>query len=171
MSIDIKTPAELEKMRVAGRLAAEVLQVVAPHVKPGVTTAELDRICHDHIVNVQKAIPANIGYGGGPGRIPFPATVCTSVNNVICHGIPSEGKVLKDGDILNIDVTVIKDGWHGDTSRMYYVGEPSVMARRLVEATREAMFRGIRAVKPGATLGDVGHAIQQYAESERFSVV
>src|SRR5690606_19547829 len=112
MSIDIKTPAELEKMRVAGRLAAEVLQVVPPHVKPGVTTAELDRLCHDHIVNVQKAIPANIGYGGGPGRIPFPATVCTSVNNVICHGIPSEGKVLKDGDILNIDVTVIKDGWH-----------------------------------------------------------
>jgi methionyl aminopeptidase len=171
MSIEIKTPADLEKMRVAGRLAAEVLQVVAPHVKPGVTTAELDRICHDHIVKVQDAIPANVGYGGGPGRIPFPATVCTSVNNVICHGIPSEGKVLKDGDILNIDVTVIKDGWHGDTSRMYFVGTPSVMARRLVEVTREAMFRGIRAVRPGATLGDIGHAIQQYAEAERFSVV
>ena len=171
MTINLKTPAEIEKMREAGRLAAEVLQVVAPHVKPGVTTEELDRICHDHIVRVQGAIPANIGYGGGPGRIPFPATVCTSVNNVICHGIPSEGKVLKDGDILNIDVTVIKDGWHGDTSRMYYVGEPSVMARRLVEATREAMFRGIRAVKPGATLGDIGHAIQSYAEAERFSVV
>ena len=153
MSITIKTPDEIEKMRVAGRLAAEVLQVVAPHVKAGVTTEELDRICHDHIVNVQKAIPANVGYKG------FPATVCTSVNNVICHGIPSEGKVLKDGDILNIDVTVIKDGWHGDTSRMYIVGTPSVMAKRLVDVTREAMFRGIRAVKPGATLGDVGHAI------------
>ena len=167
----LKTPQDIEGMRVAGRLAAEVLQVVAPYVKPGVTTAELDRICHDHIVNVQKAIPANVGYGGGHGRIPFPATICTSVNNVICHGIPATTKVLKDGDILNIDVTVIKDGWHGDTSRMYYVGTPSVMARRLVEATREAMFRGIRTVKPGATLGDIGHAIQSYAESERFSVV
>src|SRR5690349_12341460 len=171
MRITIKSPEDIERMRVAGRLAAEVLQVVAPHVKPGVTTAELDRICHDHIVKVQDAIPANVGYGGGPGRIPFPATVCTSVNNVICHGIPSEGKVLKDGDILNIDVTVIKDGWHGDTSRMYYAGTPSVLARRLVEVTREAMFRGIRAVKPGATLGDVGHAIQTYVEAERFSVV
>ena len=171
MAINLKTPEEIEQMRVAGRLAAEVLQVVAPYVKPGVTTAELDRVCHDHIVSVQKAIPANVGYGGGHGRIPFPFTVCTSVNNVICHGMPSEGKVLKDGDTVNIDVTVIKDGWHGDTSRMYYVGMPSVMARRLVETTREAMFRGIRAVKPGATLGDVGHAIQEYAESQRFSVV
>ena len=171
MAMTLKTPQDIEGMRVAGRLAAEVLQVVAPHVKPGVTTAELDRICHDHIVNVQKAIPANIGYGGGHGRIPFPATICTSVNNVICHGIPATTKVLKDGDILNIDVTVIKDGWHGDTSRMYIVGTPSVMARRLVEVTREAMFRGIRTVKPGATLGDIGHAIQSYAESERFSVV
>jgi len=165
MSFTIKTPEEIEQMRVAGRLAAEVLQVVAPHVKPGVSTEELDRICHDHIVNVQQAIPANVGYRG------FPATVCTSVNNVICHGIPSEAKVLKDGDIVNIDVTVIKDGWHGDTSRMYYVGSPSVMARRLVETTREAMFRGIRTVKPGATLGDIGHAIQQLAEGERFTVV
>lgn len=165
MPILPKTPDEIEKMRIAGRLAAEVLQVVAPHVKPGATTDELDRICHDHIVNVQQAIPANVGYKG------FPATICTSVNNVICHGIPSPAKVLRDGDILNIDVTVIKDGWHGDTSRMYYVGSPSVMARRLVETTREAMFRGIRAVKPGATLGDIGHAIQEYAESQRFSVV
>jgi methionyl aminopeptidase len=165
MDIQPKTPRDIEHMRLAGRLAAEVLQVVAPHVKPGVTTAELDRICHDHIVNIQQAIPANVGYKG------FPATVCTSVNNVICHGIPSPTKALKDGDILNIDVTVIKDGWHGDTSRMYYVGEPSIMARRLVDVTREAMFRGIRAVRPGATLGDVGHAIQQYVEGERFSVV
>ena len=165
MNITVKTPAEIEKMRVAGRLAAEVLQVVAPHVKPGVSTAELDRICHDHIVNVQGAVPANVGYKG------FPATICTSVNNVICHGIPSDNKVLKDGDIVNIDVTVIKDGWHGDTSRMYFAGTPSVMARRLVETTREAMFAGIRTVRPGATLGDIGHAIQQLAEGERFSVV
>jgi methionyl aminopeptidase len=165
MSITVKTPEQIEKMRVAGRLAAEVLQVVAPHVKPGVTTEELDRVCHDHIVNVQKAIPANVGYKG------FPATICTSVNNVICHGIPSPQKVLRDGDIINIDVTVIKDGWHGDTSRMYFVGQPSTLARRLVEVTREAMWRGIRAVKPGATLGDIGHAIQSYAEAERFSVV
>ena len=165
MKVTFKTPEQIEKMREAGRLAAEVLQVVAPYVKAGVTTAELDRICFDHIVNVQKAIPANVGYKG------FPKTVCTSVNNVICHGIPSDTKVLKDGDILNIDVTVIKDGWHGDTSRMYVVGEPSVLAKRLIDVTREAMFRGIRMVKPGATLGDIGHAIQTYAESERFSVV
>jgi len=165
MSIQLKTPDEIEKMRVAGRLAAEVLQIVAEHVKPGVTTEALDRICHDHIVNVQQAIPANVGYRG------YPKTICTSVNNVICHGIPSEAKVLKEGDIVNIDVTVIKDGWHGDSSRMYYVGTPSVMAKRLVEVTREAMFRGIRMVRPGATLGDIGHAIQSYAEGERFSVV
>jgi methionyl aminopeptidase len=165
MTVTTKTPEQIERMRVAGRLAAEVLQVVAPHVKPGVSTAELDRICHDHIVNVQKAVPANVGYKG------FPATVCTSVNNVICHGIPSESKILKDGDILNIDVTVIKDGWHGDTSRMYIVGKPSVKAQRLVDVTREAMFHAIRQVRPGATLGDIGHAIQKYAEAERFSVV
>jgi len=171
MAITIKTAADLEGMRVAGRLAAQVLEEVAPHVQPGVTTAELDRICHDLIVHRQQAVPANIGYGGAPGRDPFPATLCTSVNNVICHGIPSPSKVLKDGDIVNIDVTVIKDGWHGDTSRMFIVGEGSVLARRLVEVTREAMYRGIRAVKPGATLGDVGHAIQSFAESHRFSVV
>ena len=165
MNITVKSPADIEKMRIAGRLAAEVLQVVAPFVKPGVSTAELDRICHDHIVNVQGAVPANVGYKG------FPATICTSVNNVICHGIPSDNKVLKDGDIVNIDVTVIKDGWHGDTSRMYFAGTPSVKAKRLVDVTREAMFRGIRTVRPGATLGDIGHAIQQFAEGERFSVV
>ena len=171
MDYSLKTPAELDAMRVAGRLAAEVLQVVAAHVKPGVSTAELDRLCHDHIVNVQGAVPANIGYGGDASRVPFPATVCTSVNNVICHGFPSAQKILKDGDIVNIDVTVIKDGWHGDTSRMYFVGAPSVLARRLVETTREAMFAGILAVKPGATLGDIGYAIQQVAEAQRFSVV
>jgi methionyl aminopeptidase len=165
MNVTVKSPSQIERMRVAGQLAAEVLQVVAPHVRAGVSTAELDRICHDHIVNVQKAIPANVGYKG------FPATVCTSVNNVICHGIPSESKILKDGDIINIDVTVIKDGWHGDTSRMYIVGKPSVKAQRLVDVTRAAMFEAIRVVRPGATLGDVGHAIQKYVEAERFSVV
>jgi methionyl aminopeptidase len=165
MNVSIKTPEDIEKMRVAGRLAAEVLQVVRPHVKPGVSTAELDRICYEHIVNVQQAIPANVGYKG------FPATVCTSVNNVICHGIPTEAKILKDGDIINIDVTVIKDGFHGDTSRMYIAGKPSVKAQRLVDVTREAMFQAIRLVRPGATLGDIGHAIQRYVEAERFSVV
>src|SRR3990167_176143 len=165
MNVTIKTPEDIEKMRVAGRLAAEVLQVVAPHVKAGVSTAYLDRICHDHIVNVQQAIPANVGYKG------FPATVCTSVNNVICHGIPTEAKILKEGDIINIDVTVIKDGFNGDTSRMYIVGKPSVKAQRLVDVTREAMFQAIRQVRPGTTLGDIGHAIQRYVEAERFSVV
>jgi len=165
MSITLKTPAEIEQMRVAGRLAAQVLDMIGEYIKPGVSTEALDRICHDYIVNVQQAIPANIGYRG------FPKTLCTSVNNVICHGIPSAAKILKDGDILNIDVTVIKNGWHGDTSRMYFVGTPSTMAKRLVEVTHEAMWRGIRAVRPGATLGDIGHAIQSYAESQRFSVV
>src|SRR6478736_7404310 len=165
MAITVKSPEQIEKMRVAGRLAAEVLELMREHVKPGVTTEELDRLAYEHIVNVQKAVPANVGYKG------FPKTLCTSVNHVICHGIPHPGKALKDGDIVNIDVTVIKDGWHGDTSRMYYAGTPSVLARRLVDTTREAMFRGIRVVRPGATLGDVGHAIQEYAEGERFSVV
>jgi len=165
MSITLKTPAEIEQMRVAGRLAAQVLDMIGEHIKPGISTEALDRICYDYIVNVQQAIPANIGYRG------FPKTLCTSVNNVICHGIPSAAKILKEGDILNIDVTVIKNGWHGDTSRMYFVGTPSTMAKRLVEVTHEAMWRGIRAVRPGATLGDIGHAIQSYAESQRFSVV
>ncbi len=165
MSVTIKTPEEIEKMRVAGRLAAEVLEMIAPHVKPGVTTEELDRLCHDHIVNVQGAIPANVGYKG------FPKTLCTSVNHVICHGIPSHAKVLKDGDIVNIDVTVIKDGWHGDTSRMYFVGEPSVLARRLVDTTRDAMLAAISIVRPGTTLGDIGEAIQKFAEARNFSVV
>ncbi|WP_440223738.1 type I methionyl aminopeptidase [Dokdonella sp. MW10] len=165
MPVTIKTPEQIEKMRVAGRLAAEVLEMIAPHVKPGVSTEELDRICHDYIVDVQKAIPANVGYKG------FPKTLCTSVNHVICHGIPSPSKVLKDGDIINIDVTVIRDGWHGDTSRMYFVGQPSVLARRLVETTRDAMLHGIAQVRPGATLGDIGHAIQKFAEAEKFSVV
>lgn len=164
MSITIKTPEQIEKMRVAGKLAAEVLEIIGAFVKPGVTTEQLDQICYEHIVNVQGAIPANLGYKG------FPKTLCTSVNNVICHGIPGP-KVLKEGDIINIDVTVIKDGFHGDTSRMYYVGEPSILAKRLCSVTLEAMLRGIAVVRPGATLGDIGHAIQSYVEAQRFSVV
>ena len=164
-NVTVKSAAEQDAMRIAGRLAAEVLDMIGEHVKPGVSTDELDRICREHIVERQKAIPANLGYRG------FPKTICTSVNNVICHGIPSASKLLKAGDIVNIDVTVIKDGWHGDTSRMYCAGEPNVLARRLVDVTREAMWRGIRSVGPGATLGDIGHAIQSFAESQRFSVV
>jgi len=165
MPVTVKTPEQIEKMRVAGRLAAEVLEMLVPHVKPGVTTEQLDQIAYDHIVNVQKAIPANVGYKG------FPKTLCTSVNHVICHGIPNPGKQLKDGDIVNIDVTVIKDGWHGDTSRMYYAGEPSVLAKRLVDTTLEAMLLGIGQVRPGATLGDIGHAIQAHVEAQGYSVV
>ena len=165
MPVTFKTPEQIDRMRVAGRLAAEVLEMLVPHVKPGVSTEEIDQLAYRHIVDVQGAVPANVGYKG------FPKTVCTSVNHVICHGIPSPGKVLKDGDIVNIDVTVIKDGWHGDTSRMYCVGTPSVLARRLVDTTLEAMLRGIGQVRPGATLGDIGHAIQQHAEAAGFSVV
>ncbi|AMP12605.1 type I methionyl aminopeptidase [Collimonas pratensis] len=161
----IKSAADIAKLRIAGALAADVLLMIAEHVKPGVTTDELDRLCHDYIVNVQKVIPANVGYHG------FPKTVCISVNDVICHGIPSEQEVLKDGDIVNIDVAVIADGWFGDTSRMYFVGEPSTLARRLVNTTYEAMCAGIRQVRPGATLGDVGHAIQSVAQREKFSIV
>jgi len=165
MPVTIKTPSEIEKMRVAGRLAAEVLEMVAEYVRPGVTTEELDRICHEHIVRRQQAIPANLGYKG------FPKTVCTSVNHVICHGIPSPSKVLKDGDIVNIDVTVIRDGFHGDTSRMYLVGKPDVRAQRLCSVAFESMMRGIEQVRPGATLGDIGHAIQKHVEANGFSVV
>lgn len=164
MSIIIKTPEEMEKMRVAGRLAAEVLEMIGEHVQPGVTTDELDRICHDYIVNQQQAIPAPLNYRG------FPKSICTSVNHQVCHGIPGN-KTLKKGDIVNIDVTVIKDGFHGDTSKMFFVGEPSVLARRLVQLTREALFTGIRMVKPGAQLGDIGHAIQHFVESHNYSVV
>ena len=169
MTITIKTPDELEGMRIAGRLASEVLDLLTPHVKAGVSTEQLDKLAHEHIVDVQGAVPAPLNYAP-PGYTPYPKSICTSVNHQVCHGIPNE-RPLKNGDIVNIDVTVIKDGWHGDTSRMYIVGTPSVMARRLVDVTREAMFRGIRTVKPGATLGDIGAAIQQYAEGERFSVV
>ncbi|PFH10018.1 methionyl aminopeptidase [Collimonas sp. PA-H2] len=161
----IKSAADIAKARIAGALAADVLRMITEHVKPGVTTEALDRLCHDYIVHVQKVIPANVGYHG------FPKTVCISVNDVICHGIPSAQEILKDGDIVNIDVAVIADGWFGDTSRMYYVGEPSALARRLVDTTYEAMRAGILQVRPGATLGDVGHAIQSVAQRERFSVV
>jgi len=164
VSIVIKTPEQIEKMRVAGRLAADVLKMIEPHVKAGVTTGELDQICHDYIVNVQKAIPAPLNYRG------FPKSICTSVNHVICHGIPGNKK-LKDGDIVNIDVTVIKDGWHGDTSRMFTVGKPSIRAQRLIDVTYNAMKLGIEMVRPGVQLGDIGHAIQQYVEKNRFSIV
>jgi methionyl aminopeptidase len=162
--VTIKTPEEIEKMRVAGRLAAQVLEMIGPQVQAGITTGELDRICHDFIVDEQQAIPAPLNYHG------FPKSVCTSVNSVVCHGIPGE-KRLKNGDILNIDVTVIKDGYHGDTSKMFFVGEPSVMAQRLVKTAQECMYIGIEMVRPGARLGDIGYAIQQYAESHDYSVV
>jgi methionyl aminopeptidase len=164
MPVTIKTPEDQQKMREAGRLAAEVLDLIGEHVVPGVTTDELDRICHDHIVQVQQAIPANVNYRG------FPKTICASVNHVVCHGIPND-KRLKAGDILNVDVTVIRDGYHGDTSRMYFVGKPAPHARRLVEITFEAMWRGIEQVRPGAQLGDIGHAIQRFVESHSYSVV
>jgi methionyl aminopeptidase len=160
----LHTPEDFGGMRKAGRLAAEVLDFITSHVVPGVATEELDKLCHDYIVG-HKAIPAPLNYKG------FPKSICTSVNHVVCHGIPSEKK-LEEGDIVNIDVTVILDGWHGDTSRMYYVGEKiPTKAKLLVDATYEAMMEGIRAVKPGAHLGDIGYAIQTYAEARRFSVV
>ncbi|MHB0888425.1 type I methionyl aminopeptidase [Acidithiobacillus sp.] len=166
----IKTPAEIEKMRVAGRLTAMVLKMIAPHVQAGVSTDELDRICHDYIVHDLDAIPAPLHYQPSPDYPPFPKSVCISLNHVICHGIPGD-RVLKDGDILNIDVTVIKDGYHGDSSKMFMVGEPPLRARRVVEVAHESMLRGIRQVRPGATLGDIGHAIQIYAEAQHCSVV
>ena len=164
MLVTIKTPAEVEKMRIAGRLAAEVLRMIRPHVQPGITTDELDRICHDYIVNVQQAVPAPLNYKG------FPRSICTSVNHQVCHGIPGDKK-LKKGDIVNIDITVIKDGYHGDTSKMFYIGEPSIQAKRLVQITHECMLKGIAMVRPGTRLGDIGHAIQQHAEAHGFSVV
>lgn len=162
--IHLKTPDEIEAMRLAGQQAASVLRMIRDHVAPGVTTGELDRICHEFIVDELQAVPAPLNYRG------FPKSVCTSVNHVVCHGIPGE-KVLKDGDIVNIDVTVIQDGWHGDTSKMFYVGEPAVKARRVCEVAYQAMVTGIEMVRPGVTLGDIGHAIQTYAEGQRCSVV
>ncbi|MFT5521141.1 MAG: methionyl aminopeptidase [Enterobacterales bacterium] len=164
MAVIIKTSEEIVKMRVAGRLAAEVLDMIEPFVVKGVTTNELDQICHDYIVNEQQAIPAPLNYHG------FPKSICTSVNNVICHGIPSD-KVLKDGDIINIDITVIKDGYHGDTSKMFSIGAPSIKAERLCRLTQEALYLGMEQVKPGATLGDIGHAIESFATKNNLSVV
>ena len=165
-SVPIRGADEIALSREAGGLAAKVLAMLTPHVQPGVTTEHLDKLCHDYIVNELKCVATNIGYGG------FPKTICTSVNHVVCHGIPSEKEVLKDGDIINVDVAVTTPrGWIGDTSRMYYVGQPSNQAKRLVETTYEALLAGIRAVKPGATLGDVGFAIQSIAQRERFGVV
>jgi len=162
--ITIHSAADFEAMRRAGRLAAETLDYITPYVTPGTTTEQLDRLCHDFIVT-RGAIPAPLNYRG------FPKSICTSVNHVVCHGIPNDKKRLRDGDAINIDVTVILDGWHGDTSRMFYVGRPKILATRLIETTFEAMWRGIEAVRPGATLGDVGHAIQTHAEAQGFSVV
>ncbi|MDE2260467.1 MAG: type I methionyl aminopeptidase [Betaproteobacteria bacterium] len=169
MSITIKTLEEIERMRVACRLASEVLDFIAPHVKAGVTTGELDRLCHNYMVDVQHTIPAPLHYTP-PGHTPYPRSICTSVNHQVCHGIPSL-KVLKNGDIVNIDITVIKDGFHGDTSRMYCVGEPSKQAQRLCAITYEAMWLGIRTVHPDHHLGDIGQAIQAFVENAGYSVV
>ena len=164
MAVTIKSTEEIERMRVAGRLAAEVLEMITPFVEAGITTDELDRICHDYIVNHQKAIPAPLNYRG------FPKSICTSVNHQVCHGIPGD-RVLKNGDILNIDITVIKDGYHGDTSKMFCIGKPGIQAQRAVDVSRACLYLGIQQVRPGATLGDIGHAIQTYAETNRCSVV
>jgi len=169
MAVSIKTPGEIAKMRVAGRLASEVLDFITPHVKPGITTGELDRLCHDLIADVQHATPAPLNYAP-PGYRPFPRSICTSVNHVVCHGVPGDKK-LRAGDIVNIDITVIKDGYHGDTSRMFYVANPSIQARRLCEVTFDCLWRGIESVRPGAHLGDIGHAIQEHAERHGYSVV
>lgn len=164
MTVTIKTPDDIEKMRIAGRLAAEVLEMIGEHIKPGVTTEELDRICHDYIVNEQKAIPAPLNYKG------FPKSICTSINHVVCHGIPNE-KPLKEGDIINVDITVIKDGYHGDTSKMFLVDKTPEWADRLCQITQECMHKGISVVRPGAHLGDIGEIIQKHAEKNGFSVV
>lgn len=165
MSVTIKNPDEIALMREAGRLAAEVLEMIGPYVEPGVTTGKLDQICHDYIVNEQKAIPAPLNYNG------FPKSICTSINHVICHGIPSDGKVLKSGDILNIDITVIKDGFHGDTSKMFMVGNVPDHAKRLIKITQESLYMAIDLVKPGVQLGDIGYIIQQYAQANHYTVV
>jgi methionyl aminopeptidase len=169
MAVVLKSADEIEHMRVAGRLAAEVLDYIAAYVKPGVTTGELDRLCHEYMVGVQHTVPAPLNYAP-PGYKPYPRSICTSVNHQVCHGVPGD-KVLKGGDILNIDITVIKDGFHGDTSRMFYVGEPSIQARRLCDITFECMWLGITQIRPGAFLGDIGASIQRHAEAHGYSVV
>ncbi|MBA0901755.1 MAG: type I methionyl aminopeptidase [Candidatus Nitrotoga sp.] len=169
MPINIKTSQEIEKMRIAGRLASEVLDYITPFVQTGINTGEIDRLCHDYMVNVQQCIPAPLNYAPH-GHTPYPKSICTSINHQVCHGVPGEKK-LKNGDILNIDVTTIKNGYHGDTSRMFYIGEASIQAKRLCETTYQAMWKGIRAVRAGAYLGDIGHAIQSFVESLGYSVV
>ena len=169
MGINLKTPAEIDKMRVAGRLAGEVLDYVAPFVKPGVTTAELDRLCHDYMVGVQGCVPAPLNYAP-PGYPPYPKSICASINQQVCHGVPND-RPLKKGDIVNLDITTIKDGYHGDTSRMFLVGDCSILARRLCAVTYECLWHGIAKVRPGSHLGDIGAAIQKHAESNGFSVV
>lgn len=169
MSIVIKTAEDIAAMRVACRLASEVLDFITPHVKAGITTGEIDRLCHDYMVNVQGTIPAPLNYAP-PGYRPFPKSICTSVNHQVCHGIPGD-RLLKNGDVLNIDITVIKDGYHGDTSRMFAIGEPSIAARRLTDVTYECMWLGISKVRPGVRLGDIGHVIQKHAEKNGFSIV
>ncbi len=164
MTVTIKTPEQIEKMRIAGRLAADVLDMITPHVTAGITTNELDKICHDYIVNEQQAIPAPLDYHG------FPKSICTSVNHQVCHGIPSDKK-LKKGDIINIDITVIKDGYHGDTSKMFTIGKPGIVAKKLCDVAQKALYTGIKAVKPGVKLGDIGHAIQVFTESQHCSIV
>ena len=169
MTITIKNENDIKKMRIAGQLASEVLDFITPFVKPEITTEEIDRLCHNFMVEEQKTIPAPLNYTP-PGHTPYPKSLCTSVNNQICHGIPGP-KVLKKGDIVNIDITVIKNGYHGDTSRMFYIGEPSILAKRLCDITYQCMWHGISQVKPGNHLGDIGYAIQNYAEDHGFSVV
>ena len=169
MSISLKTPDEIDKMRVAGRLAAEVLDYIAPFVKPGVTTGELDQLCHDYMVNVQQCIPAPLNYAPS-GYKPYPKSICTSVNHQVCHGVPGD-KQLKSGDIVNLDITTIKDGYHGDTSKMFMVGKVAEWAERLAKVTQECMYKGIELVKPGTRLGDIGEVIQKHAEKNGFSVV
>ena len=169
MTITIKNEAEIAGMRIAGRLASEVLDILTPHVKAGVTTEAIDKIAHDHIVHEQGGVPAPLNYAP-PGYTPYPKSICTSINHQVCHGIPND-RPLKNGDIVNIDVTVIKDGWHGDTSRMFIVGEGSIAARRLVQITYDAMWKGIAKVRPGVRLGDIGSAIQVFTEGNGFSVV
>jgi len=169
MTITIKTGADIDGMRVAGRLASEVLDMLTPHVVPGISTEALDKLAHDYIFNVQQAIPSPLNYAP-PGYTPYPKSICTSINHQVCHGIPND-RPLKNGDIVNIDVTVIKDGWHGDTSRMFVVGEGSIAARRLCQMTYESMWKGIAKVKPGMRLGDIGHTIQTFAENLGFSIV
>ena len=165
MAVELKTPDAIEKMRIVGALAARQLEMIEAHIKPGISTGELDRICHEFTVNEQHAIPAPLNYRG------FPKSICTSVNHVVCHGIPSDDKILKNGDIINVDVTLIKDGFHGDTSKTFFVGEPSVLAERLTRVCQESMYKGIKQVRPGGYLGDIGHVIQRHAEKNRFGIV